>query len=113
MVCQTLVRVCGSPHAETNAAILPRATAFLAARAPADRLAALAAAIGTDPARSNRGSSSSAATRRASARSAPTVAKLDEALDAILARPELAFTPDPPDRERAGGVDRERLVTAR
>ena len=32
VVCQTLVRVCGSPHAETNAAILPRALAFLAAR---------------------------------------------------------------------------------
>ena len=28
VICQTLVRVCGSPHAETNAAILPRAMAF-------------------------------------------------------------------------------------
>src|SRR5207342_1583853 len=48
VVCQTLVRVCGSPHAETNAAILPRSLALLAARAP-DRLADLAAAIGSDP----------------------------------------------------------------
>ena len=31
VICQTLVRVCGSPHAETNAAILPRAMASLAA----------------------------------------------------------------------------------
>ena len=37
VICQTLVRVCGSPHAETNAAILPRAMAFMAPRAP-DRL---------------------------------------------------------------------------
>ena len=28
LVCQTLVRVCGTPHAETNAAILPQALAF-------------------------------------------------------------------------------------
>ena len=48
VICQTLVRVCGSPHAETNAAILPRALALLVARAP-DRLADLAAAIETDP----------------------------------------------------------------
>ena len=35
VICQTLVRICGSPHAETNAAILPRAMAFMAPRAPA------------------------------------------------------------------------------
>ena len=29
VICQTLVRVCGSPHAETNAAILPRAMAAM------------------------------------------------------------------------------------
>ena len=38
VICQTLVRVCGTPHAETNAGILPRAMAFMAPRAPeADR----------------------------------------------------------------------------
>ena len=41
VICQTLVRVCGSPHAETNAAILPRAMAFMAPRAP-DSLDSLA-----------------------------------------------------------------------
>lgn len=45
VVCQTLVRVCGTPHAETNAAILPHAAALLAARAPAS-LAPFAAALG-------------------------------------------------------------------
>jgi alcohol dehydrogenase class IV len=34
VVCQTLVRVCGTPHAETNARILPVALELLAARAP-------------------------------------------------------------------------------
>jgi alcohol dehydrogenase class IV len=49
VVCQTLVRVCGSPHAETNAAILPGAVAFLASRAPGP-FAELAGALHTDPA---------------------------------------------------------------
>ncbi|HEY3553041.1 MAG TPA: iron-containing alcohol dehydrogenase, partial [Solirubrobacterales bacterium] len=34
LVCQTLVRLCGTPHAETNAAILPRSVELLAGRAP-------------------------------------------------------------------------------
>jgi alcohol dehydrogenase class IV len=95
VVCQTLVRVCGSPHAETNAAILPRALALLAGRAP-DRLADLAAAIetgsegieartlqlGGDPA----GLGAIGADR----------ARLDQALDSMIVRPELAFVPGPP-----------------
>ena len=48
VVCQTLVRVCGSAHAETNAAILPRAMAFWPPRAP-DGLGLCATAIGTAP----------------------------------------------------------------
>jgi alcohol dehydrogenase class IV len=98
VICQTLVRICGSPHAETNAAILPRAMAFMAPRAPA-RLASLAAAIKVDLAEIEArildlggnppGLGSLGADR----------AKLDQALDAILARPELAFTPEPPNRE--------------
>jgi len=47
VVCQTLVRLCGTPHAETNAAVLPAALAFLAERDP-DAFAPLAAALGTD-----------------------------------------------------------------
>ncbi|HXR60964.1 MAG TPA: iron-containing alcohol dehydrogenase, partial [Solirubrobacterales bacterium] len=34
LVCQSLVRLCGTPHAETNAAILPCALAFLSEQAP-------------------------------------------------------------------------------
>lgn len=36
VICQTLVRVCGAPHAETNAAVLPRTMAFMVSRAPDD-----------------------------------------------------------------------------
>jgi len=94
VVCQTLVRVCGSPHAETNAAILPRALALLAERAP-EPMAALAGALGTVPdgleARAERlggdppGLGALGADR----------ARLDEALAAMLARPELGFVPGP------------------
>jgi len=48
VICQTLVRICGTPHAGTNAAILPRAMAFMSSRAP-DGLVPLAAALETEP----------------------------------------------------------------
>jgi alcohol dehydrogenase class IV len=98
VTCQTLVRVCGSPHAETNAGILPRAMAFMAPRAP-EQIAALAAAIGTEPdAIEDRilelggrppGLGSAGADRE----------RLGEAVEAILERPELDFTPGRPSRE--------------
>jgi alcohol dehydrogenase class IV len=95
VVCQTLVRVCGSPHAETNAAILPRALALLVARAP-DRLADLVAAIGTDP------EDIEARVRQLGGDPAGLGAigtdrdKLDDALESMVVRPELAFVPGPP-----------------
>lgn len=99
VICQTLVRVCGSPHAETNAGILPRAMAFMAPRAP-DAIDSLATAIGTDTAAIEArilelggdppGLGAVGARRE----------KLDEALDGILARPELGFAPRAPDREQ-------------
>jgi alcohol dehydrogenase class IV len=98
VICQTLVRVCGSPHAETNAGILPRAMAFMAPRAP-EEIAALATAIGTEPGRIEArilelggnppGLGSTGADRD----------RLDEAVEAILERPELGFTPGKPSRE--------------
>lgn len=94
-ICQTLVRVCGTPHAETNAVILPRAIAFLAPRDP-ELFAELAAAVGSDldglearllelggdPA----GLGALGADR----------AKLDEALEAMLRRSELDAIPGIP-----------------
>jgi len=95
VVCQTLVRVCGSPHAETNAAILPRAMDFLAARAPGP-VVAFAEAIGTDaedlePRILELGGNPPGLEEAGADR-----VKLDRAIEAILARSELAFVPGPP-----------------
>ncbi|MBA3864950.1 MAG: iron-containing alcohol dehydrogenase [Solirubrobacterales bacterium] len=94
-VCQTLVRVCGTPHAGTNAAVLPRAAAFLAGRAP-EIFAQLAAALGTDPSgleprilelgEDPPGLGALGADR----------SKLGQALEQMLERPELASVPGPP-----------------
>jgi alcohol dehydrogenase class IV len=95
LVCQTLVRICGAPHAETNAAILPRAAAFLAGRAP-DVFGPFAKAIGTDldglePRLLELGGNPAALGTLAAD---PT--KLDEAIEAMLQRPELQYVPRPP-----------------
>jgi alcohol dehydrogenase class IV len=45
---QTLVRVCGTPHAETNAAVLPVVLEEMSRRAP-ERATALAESLGTEP----------------------------------------------------------------
>jgi maleylacetate reductase len=99
VICQTLVRVCDSPHAETNAAMLPHTMAFMAPRAP-DQIAALAGAIGTEPA-------GLAGRIRQIGGDPPGLgaigadrSKLDQALAGMLARPELAFGPEPPNREQ-------------
>jgi maleylacetate reductase len=91
LVCQTLVRVCGTPHAETNAAILPQALAFLAERAP-EPYEQLASALGTDR---------TGLQGRVEELGRPTPlgelsgdeSKLDEAIEAMLKRPELAHVP--------------------
>jgi alcohol dehydrogenase class IV len=98
VVCQTLVRVCGSPHAETNAAILPRAMAFMGPRAPA-QLSALTAAIGTDPANVEPRILELGGNPPGLGALGADRAKLDQAIDSMLLRPELAFTPEPPNRE--------------
>jgi alcohol dehydrogenase class IV len=46
-LCQTLVRVLGTPHAQTNAVMLPRSVAFMSRRAP-EPIARLAAALGAE-----------------------------------------------------------------
>ena len=97
VICQTLVRVCGGTHAPTNAAILPRAMSFLVPRVP-DGLEPLATALGTSPdgieARIlELGGNPPGLSEQGADRT-----KLPEALDAMLLRPELAFTPEPPTR---------------
>jgi len=107
VVCQTLVRVCGGPHAGTNAAILPRALDFLAGRAP-ETFAPLAAALTTDPADLEARVLELGGDPPGLAAGGADRAQLDAALDAMLLRPELAFTPgSPPSREDLGElVDR-------
>jgi maleylacetate reductase len=46
-LCQTLVRVLGTPHAQTNAVMLPRSVAFMSTRAPGP-VGKLAVALGAE-----------------------------------------------------------------
>jgi alcohol dehydrogenase class IV len=103
VICQTLVRVTGSSHAETNAAILPRAATYLAAHEP-EAMEPLAVAVGSDlrglesrllglggdPA----GLAAAGADRNL----------LSDALDAMLKRPELAHVPGSPTRADLAAV---------
>jgi alcohol dehydrogenase class IV len=98
VVCQTLARVCGSPHAGTNAAILPRAMALLVAQAP-DRLADLAAAIETDPEDIEARILELGGNPPGLGALGADRSKLAQALDSMIVRPELAFAPEPPSRD--------------
>jgi alcohol dehydrogenase class IV len=98
VICQTLVRVCGSPHAETNAAILPRAMAFMVPRVP-DQLSSLAAALGTAPEKIEARILQLGGNPAGLGQLGADRSKLDQALESMLLRPELAFTPDPPARQ--------------
>lgn len=99
-VCQTLVRVLGLPHAEVNATMLPHTMAAMAHRAPR-QIAGLAGALGTTAgAIGARIAELSGGARRLSELGADPE-RIDEVLDAIEARGDVATnTPDPPDREQ-------------
>jgi alcohol dehydrogenase class IV len=92
VICQTLVRVCGTPHAQTNATILPRAIAFLAPRAPT-AFAELAAAIGTQPDALEPRLLALAGNPPGLGALGADKAELEEAIEAMLRRPELASVP--------------------
>lgn len=106
VICQTLVRLCGATHAGVNAAILPRAMSFMAPRAP-DGLEPLATAIETTPDRIEARLLELGGNPVGLGAQGAEQAKLPEALDAMLLRPELAFTPEPPTRS-----DLEALIGA-
>jgi len=104
VVCQTLARVCGTPHAPTNAAILPRAMAFMVPRAP-DGLAPLARALESEPAEIELRLLQLAGNPPGLGTLGADRSKLPQALESMLLRPELAFTPEPPTR-----ADLEQLI---
>jgi alcohol dehydrogenase class IV len=97
VICQTLVRICGSPHAETNAAILPRAMAFMVPRTP-DNLASLAESLATDPASIEARILQLGGNPAGLGAVGADRSKLNQAIESMLMRPELAFTPEPPTR---------------
>ena len=102
-VCQTIVRVSGSPHAETNAVMLPHFARLMATRAPG-ALSALAEALG-DPV-GDPGSAGGQIARLA-ARCGHTrlstlgvqEGQLPEIVDAVQGHPGLKATPEPPGRD--------------
>lgn len=98
VVCQTLVRLCGSPHAETNAAILPHSMAFMVPRAP-DNLSSLAEAIGTDPDGLEARITELGGDPPGLGDLGADRSELDKALDSMMVRPELAFAPESPSRD--------------
>ncbi len=104
VICQTLVRVCGATHAGVNAAILPRAMSFLVPRVP-DNLEPLATAIGALPSGIEARLLELGGNPLGLGAQGADKAKLPQAIEAMLLRPELAFTPDPPTRS-----DLEQLV---
>jgi alcohol dehydrogenase class IV len=102
-VSQTIVRTAGTPHAETNAVMLPHSARLMAGRAP-DAMGRFARALG-DP----EGDPDSAAARTATlaARSGATrlsslgvkETQLEDLAARAGAHPLLANTPEPPDEE--------------
>jgi maleylacetate reductase len=98
-VCQTIVRAAGTPHAQTNAVMLPHFVGFMELRAP-DAIARLADALGA-------GKTPQAAAPRVgelAARAGVTClgelgverADLDDIVSAALQHPALGNAPDPP-----------------
>jgi alcohol dehydrogenase class IV len=95
VICQTLVRELRIPHAETNATMLPRVLEALRPRA-GKQMTALARALGTKQAGlAKRVEELGGGPRRLSELGAERD-RLNEAITAIMARPELQMTPDVP-----------------
>jgi alcohol dehydrogenase class IV len=99
VVCQTLVRLAGTPHAKTNAVLLPHVVRLMARHAP-DAIGRLAGALGAG----ERPEAASGRVAELSARAGVTRLRdlgvegpvLGEVVAAVLQRPELHNTPGPP-----------------
>ncbi len=103
-LCQTLVRTLGTPHAETNAAILPRVMEMMRDRAP-DQIAALAKAIRTRPSSIGSRIDKLAGGRRHLGELGADRSKVEAAIDAVVDRGDLAATPGgAPGRDELRGL---------
>src|SRR5919197_594086 len=98
VVCQTLVRMLGTPHAETNATMLPRTMAAMQPRAPHE-MASLARALGAEPTELRRRIESLGGGPRRLRDLAANPDRLESARHAMLQRSELQNTPEVPGPE--------------
>jgi alcohol dehydrogenase class IV len=100
---QSTVRVLGTPHAETYAALLPRTTEAMRARAP-DQVEALAMALGADPEGVGERIAELAWHRRIGELGADR-SRIAEVVEVAMARPDLAeMTPGEVDRSELAGI---------
>jgi alcohol dehydrogenase class IV len=104
LACQSLVRFCGTPHAGTNAAILPHSVALLAERA-AEEYERFAEAIGAAGVADLAPRIEALGCPRPLSEQGGDEAQLDEAIAAMLARSELQRVPRPP-----GSAELTRMV---
>jgi maleylacetate reductase len=97
VVCQTLVRVLGTPHAETNATMIPHTLGAMRERAP-EAMAALARALGTNKPNLSKKLEKLGGGPRRLGDYAPDASRKDiaAAVEAMLAREQLALTPGGP-----------------
>ena len=95
-ISQSLVRELRIPHAETNAAILPRVVEALIPRA-GPQMTALARALGVKQAELPKRIQALGGGRLRLGEIGGDRDRIDDAVKTIMARPELQMTPDPPD----------------
>lgn len=107
-LCQTTVRVLGTPHAETNAVMLSHVLRYVGPHAPRE-VGRLAAALGAPEdapglaaRRAEELASGAGATRLAEL--GVELSQLGNVLDAVVQRPELAATPGRPGREEVEAI---------
>jgi alcohol dehydrogenase class IV len=102
-LCQTIVRTCGTPHAETNAVMLPHSARLMAGRVPG-ALRDFTEAVGSDL---------SALAARCGHTRLSTLGveevQLTEVAATVAAHPLLANTPEPPGEEELLATLREAL----
>jgi alcohol dehydrogenase class IV len=112
-VCQTIVRTCNTPHAQTNAVVLPHSARLMVDRAP-EQMAKLADALG------NSGGDPDQAAERIARLAAPcghtrlstlgvTAEQLPGLAEGTLSHPGIPATPDPPGEDELLGLLRAAL----